>query len=135
MFAVAMTFSSLTASFPSLDNFGEHEEHEHHSQVSNSYHFKYAVHDPVTGDEKSHNEVSDGHGTVKGTYSLVEPDGSIRVVEYTADDVHGFKAEVKKIQPQEKPSSAEHTFDLAEQKVLYFPNPVNDLEEHYDHVK
>lgn len=128
MFVVAMTFSSLAASFPSLDDFDEH-----HSQVSKSYHFQYAVHDPVTGDEKSHNEVSDGHGTVKGTYSLVEPDGSIRVVEYTADDVHGFQAEVKKIQPKQKPSSTEHTFDLAEHKVPYFPNPGNDLEEHYDH--
>lgn len=128
-----MTFSSLTASFPSLNDFDEHDEHQHHSQASKSYHFKYAVHDPETGDEKSHNEVSDGHGTVKGTYSLVEPDGSIRVVEYTADDVHGFRAEVKKIQPQHKPSSTEHTFYLAEHKVPYFPNPVNDLEEHYDH--
>ncbi|XP_022178034.1 cuticle protein 19.8-like [Myzus persicae] len=131
MFAVAMTFLNLTASFPSLDDF---DEHEHHSQVSNSYHFKYAVHDPVTGDEKSHNEVGDGHGSVKGTYSLVEPDGSIRVVEYTADDVHGFKAEVKKIQPQKKPSSTEQTFDSAEHEVPYLPNPVNDLEEHYDHM-
>lgn len=133
MFAVVMTLSSLAASFPSLNGFDEHDEHQTHSQVSNSYHFKYAVHDPVTGDEKSHNEVSDGHGTVKGTYSLVEPDGSIRVVEYTADDVHGFRAEVKKIQPQHKPLSTEHSFDLAEHKVPYFPNPTNDLEEHYDH--
>jgi len=87
----------------------------------------------VTGDDKRHNEVGDGHGTVKGTYSLVEPDGSTRVVEYTADDVHGFKAEVKKIQPKQKPSTTEHTFNLAEHKVQYFLNPVNDLEEHYDH--
>lgn len=64
-----------------------------------TYHFQYAVHDPVTGDEKSQNEVGDGHGSVKGSYSLVEADGSTRVVEYTADDVHGFRAEVKRIEP------------------------------------
>jgi len=64
-----------------------------------TYHFQYSVHDPLTGDEKSQNEVGDGHGSVKGTYSLVEPDGSTRVVEYTADDEHGFRAEVKRIEP------------------------------------
>ncbi|KAE9524394.1 hypothetical protein AGLY_015231 [Aphis glycines] len=67
-----------------------------------TYHFQYAVHDPVTGDEKSQNEVGDGHGSVKGSYSLVEADGSTRVVEYTADDVHGFRAEVKRIEPSAK---------------------------------
>lgn len=67
-----------------------------------SYHYQYAVHDPTTGDVKSQNEVGDGLGTVRGTYSLVEPDGSTRVVEYTADDEHGFQAEVKRIEPQHK---------------------------------
>lgn len=67
-----------------------------------SYHYQYAVHDPKTGDVKSQNEVGDGLGTVRGTYSLVEPDGSTRVVEYTADDEHGFRAEVKRIEPQHK---------------------------------
>lgn len=65
----------------------------------------------LTGDEKGHNEISDGHGTVKGTYSLVEPDDSTRVVEYTADDVHGVNAKIKKIQSQYKPSPAEHIFE------------------------
>lgn len=32
-----------------------------------------------------------------GSYSLVEPDGSKRVVDYTADKHHGFSAVVKKI--------------------------------------
>uniref|UniRef100_A0A2H8TS49 Cuticle protein 8 n=3 Tax=Melanaphis sacchari TaxID=742174 RepID=A0A2H8TS49_9HEMI len=133
MIAMAVTCSSITESFPSSVDLAEHDEHQHYSQMSNSYHFEYAVHDPVTGDEKNHNEVSDGHGTVKGTYSLVEPDGSTRVVEYTADDVHGFNAVVKKIQLQHKPSSTEHILDLGEHKVPYFPKPTNDLEEKYHH--
>ncbi|XP_015377410.1 PREDICTED: uncharacterized protein LOC107171676, partial [Diuraphis noxia] len=75
-------------------------------QADSSYHFAYAVEDPLTGDVKSQNEVSDGRGTVKGTYSLVEADGSTRVVEYTADDEHGFNAEVKRIGPQHRYAAA-----------------------------
>lgn len=36
---------------------------------------------------------------VKGSYSLVEPDGSLRVVDYAADGLSGFNAVVKKIGP------------------------------------
>lgn len=39
---------------------------------------------------------------VHGSYSLLEPDGRIRVVEYTADDVEGFKAVVKHRSPPGK---------------------------------
>lgn len=87
-----------------------------------TYHFQYAVNDPATGDVKSQNEVSDGRGGVRGTYSLIEPDGSIRVVEYAADDVHGFTADVKKIGPQHKASGAEETagFDIAKSAELYY---------------
>lgn len=34
-----------------------------------------------------------------GQYSLVEPDGSIRTVDYTADSIHGFNAVVTKSGP------------------------------------
>ncbi|KAK7794560.1 hypothetical protein R5R35_005087 [Gryllus longicercus] len=60
-----------------------------------SYKFEYAVHDPHTGDVKSQSEHREG-GVVKGHYSLVEPDGSVRTVEYTADPHNGFNAVVKK---------------------------------------
>jgi Insect cuticle protein len=52
----------------------------------------------LTGDVKSQSEVRDG-GNVKGQYSLVEPDGSVRTVDYTADDVNGFQAVVSKSAP------------------------------------
>ncbi|CAI6353006.1 unnamed protein product [Macrosiphum euphorbiae] len=74
--------------------------------ADSSYHFAYSVEDPLTGDVKSQNEVSDGRGTVKGSYSMVEADGSTRVVEYTADDEHGFNAEVKRIGPQHRYATA-----------------------------
>lgn len=54
--------------------------------------------DGLTGDRKSQHEVRDG-GVVKGSYSVVEPDGSVRVVDYAADDVNGFNAVVKRIGP------------------------------------
>ena len=52
----------------------------------------------MTGDVKSQSETRDG-GVVKGQYSLVEPDGSVRTVDYTADDVNGFNAVVSKSAP------------------------------------
>lgn len=45
--------------------------------------------DPHTGDHKEQHEVRDGD-TVKGEYSLLQPDGSFRKVTYTADDHNGY---------------------------------------------
>ncbi|CAH2256135.1 jg10387 [Pararge aegeria aegeria] len=57
--------------------------------------FSYGVADPITGDYKSQVESRVG-GVVRGQYSLVDPDGTKRVVDYTADDVNGFNAVVRK---------------------------------------
>ncbi|XP_023703752.1 cuticle protein 7-like [Cryptotermes secundus] len=57
------------------------------------YSFGYTVQDALTGDSKTQHETRDG-GVVKGSYSLVEPDGTTRIVEYTAHPVHGFNAVV-----------------------------------------
>lgn len=65
-------------------------------QAYPKYGFDYGVNDPHTGDIKSQSEHRDGD-VVKGSYSLVEPDGTTRVVEYTADDHNGFNAVVKRI--------------------------------------
>lgn len=66
------------------------------SQSNPNYGFNYAVSDPHTGDNKAQTEHREG-GVVKGSYSLTEPDGTIRVVDYTADPVTGFNAVVKRI--------------------------------------
>ncbi|KAG5676662.1 hypothetical protein PVAND_006480 [Polypedilum vanderplanki] len=72
-----------------------------------NYQFQYEVHEESTGDiKRQHEEAKDGK--IQGEYSLVEPDGQFRrIVTYTADDVHGFQADVRKepwnhgkIQPQ-----------------------------------
>ncbi|XP_049542741.1 adult-specific cuticular protein ACP-20-like [Anopheles darlingi] len=60
------------------------------------YQFEYGVKDPLTGDHKSQWEMRDGD-IVKGAYTLDEPDGTQRIVEYRADDVNGFQAIVKRI--------------------------------------
>ncbi|XP_050515393.1 histidine-rich glycoprotein-like [Diabrotica virgifera virgifera] len=59
------------------------------------YEFKYGIEDPNTGDAKNQYEVRDGD-VVKGQYSLVDADGSLRTVEYTSDPHHGFRAVVHK---------------------------------------
>ncbi|CAH0557211.1 unnamed protein product [Brassicogethes aeneus] len=51
-----------------------------------------------TGDIKHQWEKKDG-STVRGHYSMVEADGSVRTVEYTADDKNGFNAVVKHSAP------------------------------------
>ncbi|XP_072390361.1 uncharacterized protein [Diabrotica undecimpunctata] len=59
------------------------------------YDFAYDVNDPHTGDSKSQHESRRGD-FVHGSYSLLESDGTKRVVDYTADSGHGFKAVVHK---------------------------------------
>ena len=59
------------------------------------YSYGYDVHDTLTGDAKSQQETRNGD-VVEGSYSLIEADGSRRVVHYTADDHNGFNAVVEK---------------------------------------
>lgn len=55
------------------------------------YSYGYSVSDSLTGDHKSASESRDGD-VVRGQYSLVEPDGAVRTVTYTADSINGFNA-------------------------------------------
>lgn len=71
------------------------------NQAYPKYSFNYGIKDPHTGDIKSQAEERDGD-VVKGQYSLVEPDGSVRTVDYTADDHNGFNAVVHKTAPAHK---------------------------------
>jgi hypothetical protein len=59
------------------------------------YSFVYDVQDALTGDSKGHQETRNGD-YVQGVYYLVEPDGTRRIVEYTADPVNGFNAVVRR---------------------------------------
>lgn len=55
------------------------------------YTFAYDVQDSFTGDSKSQQETRSGD-VVQGSYSLIDPDGVKRTVEYTADSLNGFNA-------------------------------------------
>lgn len=59
------------------------------------YSFAYDVQDALTGDSKSQVESRSGN-IVQGQYSLVDPDGTRRIVDYTADPINGFNAVVSK---------------------------------------
>ncbi|XP_050557652.1 histidine-rich glycoprotein-like [Spodoptera frugiperda] len=98
------------------DHHEKHHQEKHHGHASSSqsikqhhgkatekhveyyshpkYEFAYKVEDPHTGDKKSQHESRDGD-VVKGVYSLHEPDGTVRIVEYHADKKTGFNANVK----------------------------------------
>ncbi|XP_063361311.1 cuticle protein 8-like [Cydia amplana] len=67
------------------------------------YEYTYSVADGHTGDNKSQQETRDGD-VVKGSYSFHEADGSIRTVEYTADDHNGFNAVVHNTAPTNAPA-------------------------------
>ncbi|XP_054270147.1 cuticle protein 7-like [Macrosteles quadrilineatus] len=76
------------------------EEYDPHPQ----YTFTYHVEDQHTGDSKTQSERRDGD-VVQGAYSLIEPDGSRRTVEYTADAQNGFNAVVHR-EPARHPAPA-----------------------------
>ncbi|XP_054725672.1 cuticle protein 18.6-like [Anastrepha obliqua] len=81
-----------------------HDQHEHHKEHYEhhephhypKYAYEYGVKDLHTGDHKSQWEYRVGD-QVKGGYTFAEADGTIRLVEYTADAHNGFKAVVKRI--------------------------------------
>ncbi|KAF7287950.1 hypothetical protein GWI33_000015 [Rhynchophorus ferrugineus] len=85
------------------------------------YSFGYDVHDSLTGDIKSQTETRNGD-YVEGSYSLNEPDGTRRIVEYAADPVHGFNAVVHK-----EPLANHAIIDAAPAKIaapLAYASPI-----------
>jgi len=93
--AAAPVVAAPVAAAPQLDVVDSHPQ----------YQFAYTVRDSLTGDAKDQEEVRDGD-VVKGRYSLIEPDGSRRTVNYYADDVNGFNAVVQKDVPVVAPAAA-----------------------------
>jgi hypothetical protein len=81
------------------------KKHLPYLQAHPKYEFKYGVNDQHTGDIKEQSEQRDGD-VVKGQYSLVEPDGTTRIVKYTSDKHNGFNAEVIKSGHATHPASA-----------------------------
>ncbi|KAG8229060.1 hypothetical protein J437_LFUL005693 [Ladona fulva] len=65
------------------------------------YSYSYEVDDKKSGDQKSAHESRAKDGTVTGSYSVTEPDGSKRTVDYTADHINGYKATVHREEAQQ----------------------------------
>ncbi|EAT39208.1 AAEL008986-PA [Aedes aegypti] len=82
-----------------------HHDEDHHDDHP-MYKFEYGVRDDHTGDHKTHWEHRDGD-VVKGQYTLLDSDGTERIVEYTADPHHGFNAVVKKVAHRHQEHHAE----------------------------
>lgn len=59
-----------------------------------SYQFGFDVSDDQFTNYQNRKEQRDGD-SIKGSYSVVDSDGFIRTVTYTADPKEGFKAEVR----------------------------------------
>ena len=66
-----------------------------YAEAPANYEFSYDVHDTHTGDIKQQNEKA-VNGAITGQYSLIDADGHRRIVDYTADDHHGFNANVRR---------------------------------------
>jgi len=101
--------------------------------VHPQYSFGYSISDSVTGDSKSRQESRDGDA-VSGSYSVADPDGRIRTVTYTADDVHGFQATVTYdgeegpvAIPFNAPAASFNTV-VAPQQITAAVQPVDDIE-------
>jgi Insect cuticle protein len=71
---------------------------EHHGPVVDyiakpDYQFEYGVEDPKTKLSQFRKENRNDDAVV-GEYSYTDPLGHVRTVKYTADKVHGFRAEI-----------------------------------------
>jgi Insect cuticle protein len=87
-----------------------HDKHHGHSvdYVSKpDYQFEYGVEDPksqVSQFRKEHRQ----DDAVVGEYSYTDPFGHVRTVKYTADKLHGFRAEIYVDGKLETPHSSSH---------------------------
>ncbi|KAL1497019.1 hypothetical protein ABEB36_008050 [Hypothenemus hampei] len=108
MFAkfVALTIMAVSCSQAGLIEYGGGQDEGHvvsyvvpavkeDYNAHPKYQFKYGVEDFHTGDYKTQEETRDGD-VVRGSYTVAEPDGTLRIVHYAADPHNGFNAIVTK---------------------------------------
>ncbi|KAG8229051.1 hypothetical protein J437_LFUL005684 [Ladona fulva] len=87
--AYAAPVAKAIVAAPAIAKVAVDTDYDPHPQYS----YSYDIQDALTGDSKNQHESRDGD-VVQGSYSLTEPDGTRRTVEYTADPVNGFNAVV-----------------------------------------
>lgn len=123
IFVVLVLLANLLTTNCQEGDYVADEMAEASEKGKSTYAFSYGVSDGRTGDIKTAWESRDGD-TVKGHYSILEPDGSTRTVEYSAGPKTGFQAVVN----SEKDSRYENTIgrSFKEAKAL------KDYEKYYD---
>lgn len=87
-----------------------HDEHHGHSVdfVSKpDYQFEYGVEDPKSQVSQFRKENRQDDAVV-GEYSYTDPLGHVRLVKYTADKLHGFRADIYVDGKLETPHSSSH---------------------------
>lgn len=76
------------------------------------YSFAFAVNDDIETNYQQRTEKSDGE-VIRGSYTVVDPDGFVRKVTYTADPENGFQAQVTRektdIKVKQPPPPAEQS--------------------------
>ncbi|XP_055302703.1 cuticle protein-like [Sitodiplosis mosellana] len=70
-------------------------KHDDEYDPNPQYSYSYDIHDSLTGDAKTQQETRSGD-VVQGQYTVVDADGFRRIVDYTADPIHGFNAVVNR---------------------------------------
>ncbi|CAH1401817.1 unnamed protein product [Nezara viridula] len=128
-----------------LAQYGHHGHEDHHEKDEEhyvdyyahpKYKFDYSVHDPHTHDVKKQEESRDGD-LVKGYYSLYEPDGTERIVHYTADKHNGFNAVVERkghaVHPQHYGHSSESYFKHHHEQHGHSESSGGSEGSHYHH--
>uniref|UniRef100_A0A8W7PSI4 Uncharacterized protein n=1 Tax=Anopheles coluzzii TaxID=1518534 RepID=A0A8W7PSI4_ANOCL len=76
--------------------------------------------------DRTHSEVSDGSGVVRGSFSYVDPRNQVRTVEYTADS-HGFYPVLSHL-----PATPQQTEAVARAQEKHFALYAKIAQEHAD---
>ncbi|XP_053602774.1 cuticle protein 8 [Plodia interpunctella] len=92
-----------------------------------SYQFGFDVNDDQYTNYQNRKEQRDGD-VIKGSYSVVDSDGFVRTVTYTADPKEGFKAEVSRQPtdivvkiPTPKPQLLQHQHQQPQAQIAHVP--------------
>ncbi|XP_064086329.1 cuticle protein 21-like [Macrobrachium nipponense] len=115
---VAVALVAMAGAAPT-DVYGHQEDYK--SQPI-PYQFGYGVHDDYSGNDFGQTETSDGH-TVKGSYSVKLPDGRKQIVNYIADHIGGYRAEVTYQGKAHHPSHAVHAAPSYHSEPAYHSEP------------
>jgi len=98
-------------------------------QAKPHYSFAYGVENPNTGDSHGHSETRDG-SHVTGEYTVMEPDGVLRRVLYTADPKNGFRASVRYVRPDgEESPNRDHGYHRGPERL---PGPPPQQHSEYE---